>query len=75
MRALLELIKPEGFGKFKVLVQEKNTGADRMEDLIPPHTALSEIATPLLDTTHVPLLQAGDLPAPSDVQFPRQLQA
>ena len=36
VRAMHELVKPDGLGRFKVLVQDRNTGLASSSDLLPP---------------------------------------
>jgi SAM-dependent MidA family methyltransferase len=55
MMALLELVKAEGLGGFKVLIQERGTGVDDLGQLTPQ--APPEIEVPLLRLEHVPLME------------------
>ena len=55
LMAMRELVKPDGLGAFKVLVQEKDTGVTEPEQLLPAPT---ELAAPLLRTEHAALMAA-----------------
>ena len=59
MRAMRELVKPDGLGKFKVLVQEKNSGLERSSDLLPNPERLARVRAPLMTANH---LYAGPPP-------------
>ncbi len=54
LMAMRELVKPDGLGGFKVLVQEKDTGVTEPEQLLP---ASSELAAPLLRREHARLME------------------
>ena len=60
---MLELVRPEGMGGFKVLVQERGTGVGAKSELLPlrreGHEPSPEV--PLLQAHHVPLM-AGRYP-------------
>jgi SAM-dependent MidA family methyltransferase len=62
LMALRELVKPEGLGGFKVMVQEKGTGIRGLEALTPSPDRIECLATPLLSPEHVPLY-AGRYPS------------
>ncbi len=53
MRAMSELIKPDGLGKFRVLVQEKNSGITHSSDLLPNPERLSAPNAPLMTENHL----------------------
>lgn len=55
LMAIRELVKPDGLGAFKILVQEKNTGVNDPNQLIPPPT---ELMGPLLNENHSKLLES-----------------
>ena len=55
LMAMRELVKPDGLGAFKVLVQEKDTGVTEPEQLLP---APSKLTTPLLRREHAALMAA-----------------
>ena len=59
MMALLELVKPEGLGRFGAMIQERRTGVKSVNQLNLGNEALPE--PPLLSDDHVPLL-AGRYP-------------
>ena len=59
-----ELLKPEGLGGFKALIQEKATGAVDAEDVLPARTLHYNLKTPLLSGDHMPLMEGG-YPQPS----------
>ncbi len=54
--AMRELIKPEGLGGFKVLIQGKNTGTTQHQ-LLEKQGAEGEQSIPLLDGDSVPLME------------------
>ncbi len=61
---LLELVKPDGLGGFRVLVQEKGTGIGDARQLAPDEALLGRVRespVPLLGREHVPLM-AGRYP-------------
>ena len=63
LMALRELIKPQGLGGFKVLVQEKGTGVTNLGRLKPPRLLPGEMGegrktVPLLKPYHVSLMEA-----------------
>ena len=55
---LLELVKPEGLGGFNVLVQEKNTGVDDIDQIAPLPDSNESTDLPLLGPGHVNLMDA-----------------
>ena len=55
--AMLELLKPEGLGGFKVLVQERSTGVKELSMLAPEQPSLGVNGTPLLGAEHISLLE------------------
>ena len=54
MMGMRELVKPEGLGGFKVLVQEKDTGIKDPSELAPRD---DKLPVPLLQADHVPLME------------------
>ena len=54
--AMLELVKPDGLGAFKVLVQERATGVGDPAQLTPCVDLASKAAVPLLSPAHMPLM-------------------
>ncbi len=58
MVALRELIRPEGLGGFKVLVQEKSTGIGGLDDLAPLPNRTESLETPVLRPEHAQLFAA-----------------
>ena len=54
-----ELLKPDGLGGFKALIQEKATGVADAEDVLPPRDLHHNLKTPLLSGGHMPLLEGG----------------
>ena len=58
---MLELVKPEGLGGLKVLVQEQNTGVDNIGQLAPEMSAVNAADVPLLGPNHINLA-AGRYP-------------
>ena len=57
MMGLRELVKPDGLGDFKVLVQEKGTGITAAEELRPKDDQLKRLEPPLLSSRHMPLME------------------
>ena len=53
LRAMSELVKLDGLGKFRVLVQEKNSGIGRSSDLLPHPGHLAGLRTPLMNANHL----------------------
>ena len=53
LRAMTELVKPDGLGKFRVLTQEKNSGITHSSDLLPSPTHLSGLRAPLMTENHL----------------------
>ena len=58
---MLELVRPEGLGGLKVLVQEKNTGVDDIGQLAPDSSSVNAANVPLLGPNHIHLA-AGRYP-------------
>jgi hypothetical protein len=58
LMGLRELVRPEGLGGFKVMVQEKGTGIGELEELTPLPTVTESLATPVLGPAHTPLFAA-----------------
>ena len=57
MMGLRELVKPDGLGDFKVLVQEKGTGIAGPEELRPPDALVERLKPPLMSSRHMPLME------------------
>ncbi len=55
--AMRELVKPDGLGGFRVLVQEKGSGLSHIEETFPSLQRLDDLPVPLLKGDHVPLLE------------------
>ncbi len=55
--AMLEIIKPEGLGGFKVLVQERDTGVEAAEQIAPASGDVAALEVPLLGPDHLPLME------------------
>ena len=56
--AMRDLVKHEGLGGFRVLIQERASGVDHLSELFPPAEAETTGAEPpLLRTEHIPLLK------------------
>ena len=53
LRAMRELVKPDGLGKFRVLVQEKNSGITHSSDLLPRLERVWGLHTPLMTSNHL----------------------
>ena len=57
MMALRELVKPDGLGAFKVLVQERYSGVKDLDELETPKSALDDMDVPMLRPEHMQLLE------------------
>lgn len=57
MMAMRELVKPDGLGGFKVLIQEKDTGIEGLKALIPTEASTPELEVLLLGPEHIPLME------------------
>ena len=53
LRAMRELVDPEGLGKFRVLVQEKNSGITRSSNLLPDPAYYAGLQAPLMTANHL----------------------
>ncbi len=53
LRAMGELVKPDGLGGFRVLVQEKDSGIRRSAHLIPSPGSHAGLRTPLMTANHL----------------------
>ena len=53
LRAMGELVKPDGLGGFRVLVQEKDSGIRRSSDLLPSPGRCAGLRTPLMTANHL----------------------
>lgn len=51
--AMIELVSKEGFGEFKVLIQERGTSVHDLSTLLPDPTPTFDIEAPLISTNHV----------------------
>ena len=56
--AMMEVIKPDGLGAFKVLVQEKATGVVSLDELRPGDERVSTLVAPLLQEGRLKLMEA-----------------
>ncbi len=54
VRAMRRLIDPEGLGKFRVLVQDKDSGIQRASDLVPPAEVTRGLRAPVATDLHLP---------------------
>ena len=54
---MLELVKPEGLGGFKVLVQERGTGIECLSEMVPSGLLDDTPEVPLLRDDHVSLME------------------
>ena len=57
LASLRELLKPEGLGGFKVLIQEKATDATMESQIEPGYAGWGDQPVPLLSSRHMPLLE------------------
>ncbi len=55
VRAMRRLIDPEGLGKFRVLVQEKDSGIERASELIPSSQTTRQLRSPVATDRHLPV--------------------
>ncbi len=55
VRAMRRLVDHEGLGKFRVLVQEKDSGIKRASELIPSSEATGNLSVPLATSRHLPV--------------------
>ena len=55
--AMMELIRPDGLGGFKVLMQEKGTGVVWLDELRPREERVSCLAAPLLQEGRLRLME------------------
>ena len=53
LRAMNELVKPDGLGKFRALAQEKDSGITRSSDLLPDPRHLAGLRAPLMTANHL----------------------
>ena len=58
MMAMLELVKEEGLGGFKVLIQERATGVNHLSQLMPTHRDTHDLDVPLLGPHDLQLMEA-----------------
>ena len=56
--AMMELVRPDGLGGFKVLIQEKDTGVASLDELRPGEERVSRLAAPLLQEGRLRLMEA-----------------
>jgi hypothetical protein len=61
LMALKELVKPDGLGRFLVLIQQKGAGVRSFEELIPDASRIQSLDAPILKAEHTPL-HAGRFP-------------
>ena len=59
LSAMRDLVNPNGLGRFKVLVQEKNTGIRRSSDLLPEAEDLRNLRSPSTSARHLPRKDAA----------------
>ena len=57
MMAMLDLVKPDGLGDFKVLLQERGTGVEGLEPVTPRTPSAGEASVPLKRREHLPLME------------------
>ena len=78
MMGMLELIRPEGLGSFKILIQEKGSGISEFTELLPIVETNFRTKLPILESHHMPLLQ-GKYPHLQSFQnepwdYPREIE-
>ncbi len=59
LSAMRDLVNANGLGRFKVLVQEKNSGIRRSSDLLPEVEDLRDLRPPPLSARHLPRTAAA----------------
>ena len=59
VRAMRRLIDQEGLGRFKVLVQEKNSGIERASELVPSGEVTRGLGAPVTTSVHLPAGQGS----------------
>ena len=57
MMAMLELIKRDGLGRFKVLIQEYDTGVSDIKQLVPRTALRNKVDVPLLSSKYMSLME------------------
>ena len=57
MAGLRELVKPDGLGNFKALIQQKGTDVTAYDELVADNSMLKTLSLPLLSDRHMPLMQ------------------
>ena len=55
--AMMELVKPDGLGGFKVLVQERGTGVVSLSEIAPSEEKMSGLEVPLLGPDRLKLME------------------
>ena len=55
--AIMELVKPDGLGSFRVLVQEKGTGVRSLSEIAPSEERMSDLEVPLLGPGRLRLME------------------
>ena len=55
LRAMRRLVDPEGLGRFRVLVQDKDSGLSRGEELVPPAESVAGLVAPVPGDRHLPV--------------------
>ena len=53
LSAMRDLVNPNGLGRFRVLVQEKNTGIRRSSDLLPEAEDFRDLRPPSMSSRHL----------------------
>ncbi len=59
LAGMLELVKPDGLGAFRALIQERDTGVQDVSELAPDPSLVGGLAPPLLSQDHMPLMQGA----------------
>ncbi|MYC07057.1 MAG: class I SAM-dependent methyltransferase [Chloroflexi bacterium] len=57
LMAMRQLVQPDGLGRFRVLVQEKQSGVSSIEQILPDESARRGLLAPLLSFRHMPLME------------------
>ncbi|MCI0441128.1 MAG: SAM-dependent methyltransferase [Chloroflexi bacterium] len=59
LAGMRELVKPDGLGGFKALIQERDTGVQDISELAPDPSLVGKLDPPPLSQDHMPLMQGA----------------
>ncbi|MXY47329.1 MAG: class I SAM-dependent methyltransferase [Chloroflexi bacterium] len=57
LMAMRQLVQPDGLGRFRVLVQEKQSGVASIEKILLDESVHKRLLAPLLSSRHMPLME------------------